>query len=188
MQLTRGGEISGDLLGWDAAQGQIWLRVDGRPFAVGSVLVTDVDAEPRAEASLSEGAAAAPPLYQPEAKPQVAHAWAPTWRSHAGVGLSFVLPGLGQLVQEREREAAVPFLATHLFLAGGGAFAMWSWVRQGNLSARAVGIGFFVGAGFNTILAAIHAHQQGRRWLPVGAGPGRLTAARAFRYETITVH
>lgn len=168
LELRGGTRYSGSLLGWDDAGHRWWFENAEGEVPIDPAIIVRVLAPAVVQV---EGTGNPRALYsgQGPAAPAVRYGWKPTWRSHAGVALSMVWPGLGQLVQSRERHAGVPFLITQLFFAGGGALAMWSWQKQGNVAARAVGIGFFVGAGVNLGISAVHAFQSGRTWEPIEA-------------------
>jgi hypothetical protein len=108
----------------------------------------------------------------------------PTWRSSAGVAFSFLVPGLGQWIQEDDQELGFLFLGLTSFFVAAGTLAFVAPSQQSPAERRVLG-GLFFGFALTTeVGAAIHAFQAGRRPVRVSreeAPAGRLRQRREGR-------
>lgn len=171
LHLRLGGFVDGDFEGarMERTGGEVVLAIDGRPVIIdaGVVAATSPLAAP-------SGFAIEPP------EPLVL---TPTWRSHVGAVLSYVVPGAGQWIQRRDRALGVVFFALGAFLDTSGILALSIQAGgQPKAQRQAIGVlalGLSVG---NSTLAAIHAWRTGRELRPARperrGGPLRAPSAR----------
>jgi hypothetical protein len=169
LHLDRGGFAEGALGGVDRERGVVVLLEPGRALEVGLELISAVTAL-RPDAARRDEAGALRPEPVPASSPsQVRYAVRPTWRSHLGLALSFVVPGTGQFIQEENRRVGWIFLSAWTFVVSAGVLALVVPSPPPTEERIAIAASFFaVGVGFN-VTAAIHAFQQGRRRVPVPA-------------------
>lgn|GEM_PF-1750797 len=178
LHLDRGGFVEGAFGGvrnW-VDGGEILLVLPGKAFRVELSLIDAVTPLGALQRLDTGDLSPALPLQDGLAARTVLK---PTWRSHAGVALSFVIPGLGQWIQESEREMGFMFLGLTSFFVAAGTLSLYAPSRQSETERRVLG-GMFYGFAVTTeIGAAIHAFQAGRRPVEVAVEPRPETESSA---------
>lgn len=160
LHLSRGGFIDGGLGGVDEDSGAMLLLLSRGELLVDFHLIDAVTPLASRAEQLPELIEAGPPKIVAGAP--VRYAWRPTWRSHAGVVLSFLAPGAGQFIQKKEREVGFLILGGVLSSVGLGLLALYGPSSYSPEARRAVaGVLFGVG-GTVAIGGAVHAYGAGR--------------------------
>ncbi len=160
LHLVHGGRIDGALGGVDLAADELLLVRPRRSFRVHFSLIEAVTPRAQLLPPGEDGQLPAPPLISDSTRLKLR--WRPTWRSHLGAVMSFVVPGTGQFIQEDEVGVGILFLVSDLFFITA---AVLAFVGPSNLrlaERRAVG-GTFVALALSTsILSSVHAFRAGR--------------------------
>ncbi|MEE2830116.1 MAG: hypothetical protein VX498_13075 [Myxococcota bacterium] len=173
LHLSRGGHLEGGMGGIDGDRKEVLLVFQQEALRVSFDLVLAVT--PLGLLSPDPVLRSAPPP-QILVERHLKYRWVPTWRSHLGVGLSFVLPGLGQFIQEREQQFGFLFLGSALASVAAGLLALYGPSNYGPQVRRGLSGVFFGLAGTVAIGAATHAHRTGRVKKLV-----KVPARRSFR-------
>jgi|GEM_PF-4766384 len=156
--LLYGGSLEGALGGVDSAANELLLMRPQRSVRVHFKLIDKI--EPLAPLLTADALGVRPPA------PSVAGSalklkWKPTWRSHLGAVMSFVLPGTGQFIQRDERAIGVLFLASDLFFLTASMLAFFGPSQLAPSHRKIVG-GTFAGLALTTsLLSSIHAFKAG---------------------------
>ncbi len=159
LTLRYGGGLDGALGGVDAASHELLLIRPHRSFRIHFSLITQV--EPLGPLLPPTGAGLLPPA--PPIEPLALKLkWKPTWRSHLGAVMSFVLPGTGQFIQKDERAIGVLFLVSDLFFLTAGVLALFGPSQLQTAQRRLVGGTFFGLALTTSVLSSVHAFRAGR--------------------------
>ncbi|MCP4871883.1 MAG: hypothetical protein GY898_24515 [Proteobacteria bacterium] len=165
IHLTRGGHLDGGLGGYDPTTGQLLLVLKTATLEISTHLVEAVTPLGPLPAADSDAASAAPPPML--TRDHVEYKLRPSWRSGLGLGLSFVMPGLGQFIQEDRKEVGLLFLGGAAFFVAGGLLALFapsSYPQR----ARAIVAGVMFGlSGTVAIGAGVHAWNAGKRRVAV---------------------
>jgi hypothetical protein len=160
LHLTRGGTVDGTLGGIDVDGGQLLLLLSRGELLVDFRLVGRVTPlAPLLRGDGPGGLVVPPPLKN---NLSVKYRWQPTWRSHLGVALSFLLPGLGQFIQTRDRQVGFLVLSGALSSVAVGLLALYGPSASGPQARRGVAGVFFGLGGAVAIGGAIHAYRTGR--------------------------
>lgn len=159
LTLLYGGSLEGALGGVDSGSKELLLLRPQRSVRVHFRLIDKV--EPLAPLLAPNALGLRPPA------PAVAASslklkWKPTWRSHLGAVMSFVLPGTGQFIQRDERAIGVLFLASDLFFLTAGMLAFFGPSQLAPSHRKLVG-GTFIGLAITTsLLSSLHAFKAGK--------------------------
>ena len=164
LHLSRGGYVDGGLGGVDALQGRMLLVLQNESLPIAFPLIARVTPLGRLSPDPALRLAEPPGL---RSDIPVKYRWQPTWRSHLGVLLSFVVPGAGQFIQERDQPIGFLFLGAALSSVGVGLLALYGPSSYTQRSRHALGGLFFGLAGTVAVGAAVHAHRTGRERRPV---------------------
>lgn len=164
LHLSRGGSLAGGLGGVDVSGGRLLLVLARESLLVDFGLVVGVT--PLADLPGDEVLRGAPPPPLVDAVP-VKYRWRPTWRSHLGVLLSFVLPGAGQFIQKKDRELGFLVMAGVASSVATGLLALYAPSSYGARSRATIGGLLFGLGGTVAVGGAIHAYQTGRERRPV---------------------
>jgi hypothetical protein len=165
LHLSRGGYIDGGLGGVDEGAGRLLLLLSRGQLLVDFHLIVGVtplaDLGLQASARVEDG----PPILNDDLPLQ--YRWVPTWRSHLGVLLSFLLPGAGQFIQTTERQVGFLVMAGVLSSVAVGLLALYGPSSYGPESRKAIA-GLFFGLGGTVAFGgAVHAYRTGRERRPV---------------------
>lgn len=169
LHLILGGYIEGGLGGVDLDTGDLLLVLPRSSLSIELGLVEAVTPLGRLPEPGSPEAAAPPPLMV--TREHVEYRMRPSWRSGAGLALSFVLPGAGQWIQEERRELGFVFLAGAALFVGSGLLALYGPTSYTEQQRRTVGALMFGFAGSVSIFAGVHAYSAGLRRRPVKVRP-----------------
>lgn len=165
LHFVRGGHLDGGLGGYDPATGQLLLVLKTATLEISTSLVDAVTPLGRLPPDGTDAAtASAPPMLT---RDHVEYKLRPTWRSGLGLGLSFLLPGLGQFVQEDRKELGFLFLGGAAFFVAGGLLALFapsSYPPRGRAAVSGVMFGL---AGTVAIGAGVQAWGAGKRRVEV---------------------
>ena len=165
LHLARGGTVDGTLGGVDLDGRQLLLLLSRGELLVDFRLVGEVTPlAPRLRGD-GPGGLVAPPVLKNNLS--VKYRWRPTWRSHLGVALSFLLPGLGQFIQTRDRHVGILVMSGALSAVAVGLLALYGPSAYGPQARRGVAGVFFGLGGSVAIGGAIHAYRTGRERVPV---------------------
>jgi hypothetical protein len=161
LHLSRGGTIDGGMGGVDQDGGLLLLLLSQGDLLVDFRLIVGVTPLARlgVDDGSAEGSPAPPPLRD---NLPVKFRWRPTWRSHLGVVLSFLLPGLGQFIQTRDQEAGLLVLSGVLSSVAVGLLALYGPSDYGPQARRGIAGVFFGLGGAVALGGAIHAYRIGR--------------------------
>jgi len=159
LTLVYGGGLEGSFGGVDSGEGEMLLLRPQRSVRIRFRLIESV--EPLAQLLAADVTGLRPPAL-PIEKQTLQLKWKPTWRSHLGAVMSFVLPGTGQFIQKDERAIGVLFLVSDLFFLTASVLAFVGPNQLQPAHRRLVG-GTFAGLALTTsILSSVHAFRAGR--------------------------
>ena len=159
LTLVYGGVLDGALGGVNGASHELLLIRPQRSFRIHFRLISSVESLASLLPPSADGLR--PPAPAIQAKPLQLR-WTPTWRSHLGAVMSFVLPGTGQFIQEDERALGVLFLLSDLFFVSASVLALFAPSELAPHQRRFVG-GTFAGLALTTsFVSSIHAFRAGR--------------------------
>lgn len=165
LDLTRGGTVAGTMGGIDADGGQLLLLLSRGDLLVDFRLIRKVTPLAPLLRGDGPGGLVAPPILKNNLS--VRYRWRPTWRSHLGVALSFLVPGLGQFIQTQDRHVGFIVLSGALSAVAIGLLALYGPSSYGPQARRGIA-GVFFGLGGSVALGgAIHAYRAGRERVPV---------------------
>jgi len=175
LHLTRGGHIDGAMGGYDPDTGEFLLLLPTTTLQLSVSLVDAVTPlgglpEPDSDAASEP----APPMLSTL---HTEYKMRPTWRSGLGLGLSFVMPGLGQFLQEDRKELGFLFLGGAAFFVAGGLLALLAPSSYPPTARRAIGGIMFGFAGTVAIGAGAHAWTSGKRRVEVEVRGARRRSA-----------
>ncbi len=159
LTLVYGGGLEGSLGGVDSGGQEVLVLRPQRSVRVRFSLIEGV--EPLAQLLAADAKGLRPPA--PPIEMQVLTLkWKPTWRSHLGAVMSFVVPGTGQFIQRDERAIGVLFLVSDLFFLTASVLAFVGPSQLQPAHRRLVG-GTFAGLALTTsIISSVHAFRAGR--------------------------
>ena len=160
LHLNRGGYIDGGMGGVDADGGRLLLLLSRGDLLIDYDLVVAVTPLAELEEQAEVLARAGPPPLQ-DGIPQK-YRWVPTWRSHLGVLLSFLLPGAGQFIQTENRGVGFLVMTGVLSSVAVGLLALYAPSSYGPEARRGIAGVFFGLAGGVAIGGAVNAYQSGR--------------------------
>ncbi|MBJ96300.1 MAG: hypothetical protein CMP23_17700 [Rickettsiales bacterium] len=160
LRLAYGGLLEGALGGLDRHASELLLIRPQRSLRVHFKLIASVESlVPLLPADENGRLPPAPSVARSDA---LELKWRPTWRSHLGAVMSFVVPGTGQFLHRDERALGVLFLVSDLFFVGAGLLAFFGPSELNSSQRRGVG-GTFLGLALTTsVLSSVHAFQAGR--------------------------
>jgi hypothetical protein len=165
LHLNRGGYIDGGMGGVDAGGGRLLLLLSRGDLLIDYELVVAVTPLADVDAQAELLATAGPPPLR-DGIPQK-YRWVPTWRSHLGVLLSFLLPGAGQFIQTQNRGVGFLVMTGVLSSVAVGLLALYGPSSYGPEARRGIAGVFFGLAGGVAIGGAVNAYQSGRERRPV---------------------
>ena len=165
LHLTRGGSVEGTLGGVDVDGGRLLLMLSRGELLVDFRLVRTVTPLAPLLRGDGPGGLVAPPILKNARS--VRYRWKPTWRSHLGVALSFLVPGLGQFIQTRDRHVGILVLSGALSSVAVGLLALYGPSTYGPQARRGVAGVFFGLGGAVAVGGAIHAFRTGRERVAV---------------------
>ena len=160
LHLSRGGYIDGGMGGIDTAGGRMLLLLARGDLLVDFRLIRAVTplADVERQADILANAGPPPLVGGVPAK----YRWVPTWRSHLGVLLSFLLPGAGQFIQKREQAVGALVMSGVFSTVAVGLLALYGPSTYGP-EARDALAGIFFGLGGSIAIGgAVHAYRTGR--------------------------
>jgi len=159
LTLVYGGGLEGSFGGVDKGERELLLLRPQRSVRVRFSLIEGVEPLAPLLAVDETGLRPAAPGIEKRA---LELKWTPTWRSHLGAVMSFVLPGTGQFIQKDERALGVLFLASDLFFLTASILAFFGPSQLQPAHRRLVG-GTFAGLALTTsVISSIHAFRAGR--------------------------
>ncbi len=165
LHLTRGGTVDGTMGGVDVGGGQLLLLLSRGELLVDFRLVRKVTPLAPLLRGDGPGGLVTPPTLKNNLS--VRYRWQPTWRSHLGVALSFLVPGLGQFIQTRDRNVGFLVLSGALSSVAVGLLALYGPSAYGPQARRGVAGVFFGLGGAVALGGAIHAYRTGRERVAV---------------------
>jgi hypothetical protein len=160
LQLVYGGSIDGGFGGVDPAAREILLVRPRRSFRVHFSLIDSV--VPLAPLLPEDESGQRPDPPPISAEQPLELRWRPTWRSHLGAVMSFLLPGTGQFIQRDQVGVGVLFLVSDLFFVTAGVLALFGPSQMAPSHRRGVGGTFIALALSTSILSSVHAFRAGR--------------------------
>jgi hypothetical protein len=173
LHLVRGGFIEGTMGGMDEVEGEFLLLRPGDAFRIDVRLIDSVTPLGRIPVG-REGIKAPPPML---VERHSEFRWRPTWRSGAGLALSFLLPGAGQWIQESHQELGFIFLGGAAFFVATGLLALYAPSQYGPVQRRILSGIMFGMAGTVSITAGAHAWTTGRRRVEVEVAGARVRSS-----------
>ena len=169
LKLVYGGAVEGRLGGVDPAAREVLLVRTRRSFRVHFSLIDSVI--PLATLLPEDELGKRPDPPPISAQQPLELRWRPTWRSHLGAVMSFILPGTGQFIQKDQVGVGVLFLVSDVFFVTAAVLAFVGPSQMGPSARRSVG-GTFVALALSTsILSSVHAFRAGRTQTRVSVHP-----------------
>ena len=174
LHLSLGGHVDGSFGGVDGDSGELLLVVPLTQFRVSFRLISAVTPLGGGE-YIGDDGLVRDILDQRHTEMRLT----PTWRSHAGVALSLLAPGVGQFIQKKDQELGFLFMGLDLFMAAGALlsiFAAPGLDRRDRIGISASFAGIAVAV---SITAAVHAFQTGRERKEVEVREAPLSRSQA---------
>ncbi len=160
VHLARGGHVEGTFGGVDADTGEVLLVLPRTRFRIDFRLI---DAVTPLAGILDDSTEVKDILDRRHVERRLM----PTWRSHAGLALSFLAPGVGQFIQEEDPELGFLFMGLEIFMAAGALLAAFAAPSLEQPDRIGITAGFTTIGVAVAITAGVHAFRTGREYREV---------------------
>ncbi len=160
LHLVRGGHVEGAFGGVDAGRGEVLLVLPRTRFRIDFHLIDAVTPL----TGVLNGTTEVKDILD---RRHVERRLMPTWRSHAGLALSFVAPGVGQFIQKEDPELGFLFMGLEIFMAAGALLAAFAAPNLDQQDRIGITAGFATVGVAVAITSGVHAFGAGREYREV---------------------